>query len=240
MIITYRVGRLLNIYNTRTHLNVLTILCILPIDWMASPPHFALWNLLVNANSTVSWSNHQRQDQSAAAPFGNGGGGVEKHQLTQVERKQDKDQVVQWDGETQCISVWIQKRRVESVSHSPSYTGSKVLTGHSCTHLGSWRTLLQLPRFLRHISPSYGCRTSARGFGLTPRESVTGPEISHLIKVKQSENEVQSNRFKHGCCWFGEQIWLALIFLHPDEAVRKKVRLFYTYWSTSKSINNLL
>lgn len=135
------------------------------------------------------------------------------------------------------------KRRVESVSHSPSYTGSKVLTGHSCTHLGSWRTLLQLPRFLRRISPSYGCRTSALGSGLTPRESVTGPEISHLIKVKQSENEVQSSRFIHGCCWFGEHTWLALIFLDPWwllKVGRKQVWLCRMYWSTGKCINNLL
>lgn len=81
------------------------------------------------------------------------------------------------------------KEESSRLTLSPSYTGSKDLTGHSCTHLGSWRTLLQLPRFPRRISPSHGCRTSAPGFGPSPRESVTGPEISHLIKKKGGERK---------------------------------------------------
>lgn len=74
---------------------------------------------------------------------------------------------------------------------SPSYTGSKFLTGHSCTHLGSWRTLLRLPRFPRRISPSHGCRASAPDFGLSPRGSVTDPETSHLIKRKMKKTQTE-------------------------------------------------
>lgn len=120
---------------------------------------------------------------------------TETHSWKEIKIKTEQ----QTEKETESANMQVKesKRSVSSVSLSPSYTGSKVLTGHSCTHLGSWRKLLQLPWFPRHISPSHGCRTSAPGFGLNPRESAKGLETSHLIK--KSENEVKSGRFKH-CC----------------------------------------
>lgn len=113
-------------------------------------------------------------------------------------------------GMGEGVKVWVKenKRRVSFVSLFPSYTGSKVLTGHSCTHLGSWRILLQLPQFPRHISPSHGCRTSTPHFGPSLRESVTGLDISHLIKKERKAVNMDSGRFKNRFCGFIEQ-WSA-------------------------------